>query len=71
MLKVHEITASVGQVQLLGLEVVAWRYEELGRAGYPPEQAIDLAGRADVDLHVAVGLLAHGATVEQAVRILT
>lgn len=69
--KVNEITASVGQMQLMGLEVLNWRFECLEGAGYPVGDAIALAERIDIDLHFAVGLLARGASVEQALRILT
>lgn len=55
----------------LDLDVVTWRYTELDRAGYPADIAIMLAERGDVDLHHACGLLAAGATVHQALRILT
>ena len=68
---VNEITASVGQVALLGLDVLNWRYEELERAGYPTDIAVALAERGDVNLHEARSLLAAGATVHQALRILT
>jgi hypothetical protein len=47
-----------------------WRVEELGRAGYPPRDADRLATRHDVDLHVAVGLLAKGCPVPVALQIL-
>jgi hypothetical protein len=56
------------EVQDLG--VLSWRYEELGRAGYPPDVAIMLSSRPDVDLHVACDLLGKGATVHEALRIL-
>jgi len=62
---------TIEQAQRLGLDVLNWRYEELERAGYPVEVAIALAERGDVDLHLAVGLLARGASVGEAVRILT
>jgi len=67
----NELTTSVGQLALLGLDVLAWRYEELERAGYPTDVAILLAERGDIDLHSACSLLTGGATVEQALRILT
>jgi hypothetical protein len=69
--KVNELTTPVGQVQLLGLEVLNWRYEELERAGYPTDIAIMLAERGDVDLHDACALLRQGATIHQALSILT
>lgn len=52
------------------LDVIRWRYEELCRAGYPAEEAILLAERPDVDLHGAVDLIADGASISQALRIL-
>lgn len=55
---------------LFGLDVLNWRYEELERAGYPTDIAITLAERHDVDLHMACELLAAGATIHQALRIL-
>lgn len=54
----------------LSLDVLTWRFEELERAGYPTDIAIVLAESGDVDLHVACRLLAAGATVREAVRIL-
>lgn len=47
-----------------------WRAEELERAGYSPEDAAGLAACADVDLHLAVGLLERGCPPDTAVRIL-
>jgi hypothetical protein len=67
----NELTTSVGLVVALGLDVLNWRFECLELAGYPPAAAVALAERADIDLHVACALLASGASVEQAVRILT
>ena len=69
-MKVSEISATVEQVQLVGLDVLNWRFEELERAGYPIDDAITLAARADVDLHFACQLVRDGATVQQALRIL-
>lgn len=51
--------------------VLSWRYEELERAGYPVDIAVMLAERSDVDLHLACRLLDRGATVHEALRILT
>jgi hypothetical protein len=53
------------------LDVVKWRFDELERAGYPVGEAVRLAERADVDLHQAVELLERGASIEDALRILT
>jgi hypothetical protein len=47
-----------------------WRAEELERAGYEPRAAGRLAVRHDVDLHVAVDLLARGCPADLALRIL-
>ena len=69
--KPNEITATVETVRLMGLDVLNWRYEELERAGYPTATAVELAECGTVDLHQARRLLASGASVEQAVRILT
>lgn len=56
---------------LRDLDVVSWRFGRLEDAGYPANTAIRLAERADVDLHHAVYLLERGATVHEALRILT
>jgi hypothetical protein len=50
--------------------IVIWRHEELERAGYPPEDAAELAARSDVDLHTAVRLLEQGCDPELALKIL-
>ena len=50
--------------------VIAWRIDQLTRAGYPDLAAIALAASADVDLHVAVDLVARGCSPSLAVRIL-
>jgi hypothetical protein len=47
-----------------------WRREALERGGYPPEAAAALARRHDIDLHVAVGLIARGCPPETALKIL-
>lgn len=52
-------------------KVVLWRQEELERAGYPVLAAMQLAESSHVDLHAAIALLKHGATVDEALRILT
>jgi len=69
--KVSELTTPVEQVQLMGLEVLNWRYESLERAGWPTDLAIMLAERGEVDLHDACDLLTRGATIHEALRILT
>lgn len=52
------------------LDVLAWRYEQLVSAGYPVLVALELAENPTVDLHRACEMLANGASVEDAVRIL-
>jgi hypothetical protein len=47
-----------------------WRAQELERAGYDERDASQLAGRTDIDLHLAVGLLERGCPAETALRIL-
>jgi hypothetical protein len=47
-----------------------WRAEALERAGYSPGAAGDLAGRLDIDLHLASDLLAAGCSEELALQIL-
>jgi hypothetical protein len=50
-------------------EVVAWRREQLERAGYETEVAEQIA-RSDADLHLAVRLLTQGCPAETAAQIL-
>ena len=47
-----------------------WRAEELVRAGYEPGDAIALAARHDIDLHLAVALIEQGCPYETALDIL-
>jgi hypothetical protein len=47
-----------------------WRAEELERAGYPVRDAARLAGRHDVDLHLAIDLVSQGCPVPVAMQIL-
>ena len=47
-----------------------WRTLELERAGYDLDDAAELAGRPDVDLHLAVELLERGCPAPTALRIL-
>jgi hypothetical protein len=51
-------------------DVIRWRAEQLLRAGYSRDDASMLAGRRDVDLHLATRLLASGCPQETALRIL-
>jgi hypothetical protein len=47
-----------------------WRAEELVRAGFDPSDAIALAARHDIDLHLAVELVRRGCPYEIAIDIL-
>jgi hypothetical protein len=47
-----------------------WRAEELERGGYEPRLAAKIAVRNDIDLHLAVDLLARGCPPDLALRIL-
>lgn len=47
-----------------------WRAEELIRAGYDPSDAVALAARHDIDLHLAVELVESGCPYETAIEIL-
>jgi len=46
-----------------------WRFEQLVRAGYEDEDAIELAFHFDVDLHFATSLVRRGCPSGTAVRI--
>ena len=46
-----------------------WRFDELVRAGYDDEDAIELAFHLDVDLHWATNLVRRGCPSSTAVRI--
>jgi hypothetical protein len=50
--------------------VTRWRAEALERAGYDADSAAEVAARADIDLHRAIGLLEQGCSPELALRIL-
>ena len=62
----HELGALAEEDAL----VVSWRAEELLRAGYEGEAALDLALTREVDLHRAIDLVRHGCPHATAVRIL-
>ena len=47
-----------------------WRVEELERAGYSHGDAVELASRSYIDLHLAVELIERGCPPETATRIL-
>ena len=51
-------------------QIELWRVEELQRAGYGERAAERLAARTDIDLHLAVRLLARGCPPDLALRIL-
>jgi hypothetical protein len=53
-----------------GDAVIAWRLEELVRAGYSPDDGTQLALAQRVDLHLAIDLLANGCPPETALQIL-
>ena len=41
--------------------MLAWRTEQLEAAGYPADDALQLAERIEIDLHLAADLSATGA----------
>ena len=50
--------------------VGAWRAHQLKLAGYGPRDAAELARRHDVDLHLALRLVAEGCPTQLALKIL-
>ena len=50
--------------------ILAWRREQLARVGYSDWDAETLATHTDVDLHLAVRLVARGCPPELALQIL-
>ena len=52
------------------LTVLRWRFNQLSRAGFAPEDAVQVAVSLDVDLHEAVRLLDAGCPPKTALRIL-
>ncbi len=46
-----------------------WRFDELVRAGYEDEDAVEVAFHLDVDLHSATDLVRRGCPSSTAVRI--
>ena len=50
--------------------VEAWRAEQLEMAGYGAQTATEIAMRPDIDLHLAIDLLASGCSAELAAQIL-
>jgi hypothetical protein len=57
-------------IETEGDRVQRWRAAELERAGYSRDEAAELAGRPDIDLHLAVALLERGCPPATALRIL-
>jgi hypothetical protein len=57
-------------VETEGERIERWRVQELERAGYGHGQAVELAGRPYVDLHLAIDLLERGCPPATALRIL-
>jgi hypothetical protein len=47
-----------------------WRFEELVRAGYEDEDAVELAFHLDIDLHFATNLVRCGCPSRTAVQIM-
>ena len=50
--------------------VIRWRFEELVRAGYGLDEALEIAVHGEVDLHLAVDLAHKGCPPETARNIL-
>jgi hypothetical protein len=50
--------------------VFEWRLQELSRAGFPEQLALELAVTTYVDLHAAIELRSRGCSPETAARIL-
>jgi hypothetical protein len=50
--------------------VLRWRFIQLCRGGYPPEDAVLVAVHLDIDLHEALRLVRGGCPAEIATRIL-
>ena len=51
-------------------EVLRWRFDELVRAHYTVEDALDIAAHVEIDLHEAIALRDQGCPSATAVRIL-
>jgi hypothetical protein len=51
-------------------QIIEWRFDQLRRAGFGPELALDLAISPSIDLHQATDLLLRGCSPELALRIL-
>jgi hypothetical protein len=53
-----------------GVEVLRWRFERLVEIGYDSATASSIAERVEIDLHLAVRLVAEGCPPGTALRIL-
>jgi hypothetical protein len=51
-------------------QLLSWRFEALTKAGYDASDALVLATRVEIDLHIATDLLKRGCPVSTALRIL-
>jgi hypothetical protein len=51
-------------------QIIEWRFDQLCRAGFDVETALDVAIALRVDLHDAQELVRHGCTPPLAARIL-
>jgi hypothetical protein len=49
---------------------VLWRFDSLRKSGFGEREALELAMRVDVDLHLALRLIHRGCDHETALRIL-
>jgi hypothetical protein len=54
----------------ISTSIMEWRREQLTRVGYSEGEAAAVAEHADIDLHLAVDLVARGCTPALALRIL-
>jgi hypothetical protein len=63
-------TAELHKTRVTDEEVVAWRVEQLLRAGSDHCSAVILAKRKHVDLHDAIDLLQRGCPLKTALEIL-
>jgi hypothetical protein len=50
--------------------IIHWRFSQLTRSGYGFDDAITLAARFDIDLHIAADLVSRGCPPRLALRIL-
>ena len=58
------------QEETEAVRVLRWRLSQLRAAGYPWEEAIELAVHGDIDIHSASFLVSRGCPSATAVRIL-